>query len=135
MKDVVYRNNVKFPDSGKIDFKIDGHPTVNITDEMDGEIYFLRVSSNVSKYIQYKDKMELIKPHKSNGLSKPSVVKVDHVLKEGFRNIWPAGTLADTDFKNVMKKLNEYRADNCCSDGYCACDDYDKIDQAEPSKS
>ena len=130
-KDVVFRNNIKFPDNGLLDFKINGHPTVNITEECDEEIYFLRISSQIHQYVNNKDKMVLIKNSKYNGLSKPSVVKVDHILKEGYRNIIPAGALSNLDYNSVIDKLEEFRTNNCCTSHHCACNDYGSLQESE----
>lgn len=133
IKHIVFRDNIRFPDNGILDFKIKGHPTINITEEIEGEIFFLRMSSKIAEYIQNKNKMELIKPSKLNGLSKPSVVKVDHIIKEEYRNKCPAGSLSDIDFERVINKLINFRADNCCDSLYCACADYDSLNETELS--
>lgn len=131
VRDIVFRNNIRFPDNGNIDTKIGGHPTVNATEEIDGEIYFFRMSSQIAQYVQNKDKMVLIRPNRCNGLSKPSVVKVDHILKENYRIIAPAGYISENEFEEIMDKFKRNNLESVCNGQYCACKDYFQLVTAE----
>ena len=44
--DIIYRNNLIFADNGKLDLKIGGHPTLNITDDVNGFTYFFLITSS-----------------------------------------------------------------------------------------
>ena len=127
VKGIVYRDNLIFPDTGSVDIHINGRPTLNISSILNGQIYFLRMSSNIASYSKHASKMEIIKPEKSNGLSKPSIVKVDHILKEVFRSHYPKGYLSEDDYTRVIAKFHGYQKVNCCESNHCSCCDYEII--------
>lgn len=100
--EIVYRKNLRFADDGKLDLKIGGHPTLNITDGSTGEIYFLLItSSRIPEKARSKRYYKLSK-NKEAGLNRNSWVDLSYVFKEEAQNKIPAGEISEKVFNEIM---------------------------------
>lgn len=103
--DVVYRNNIIFKDTGKIDYKIGGHPTLNILYK--DEPCFL-VMSTTYHYCKDSSKFYPIKATKGSGLKRTSYINLTHIYKCGDEgNKIPSGKIPPEEYEKIIKILNE----------------------------
>ena len=100
--DIIFRNNIRFKDK-QLDFKIKGHPTLNLTEEIDGKIYFLIMTRHKRKGHKYYK----VEPTNTNKLKDCSYLDLSYIYSEDARNIIPSGRLGMPEFEKVVKELNE----------------------------
>lgn len=104
--DILFRNNIKFLDCGIIDYKLNGHPTLNITNDIGGYTYYMVItSSNIlkSKGVPYYT----IKPSRINRLIKESYLNLLYIYKEPTANRIPKGYLLDEQMEIIYRIMDE----------------------------
>lgn len=97
--DIIFRKNIRFKDTGALDLCLRGHPTLNITDPIDGKMYFLLITSNkIDSKRYYK-----LKPTKRNKLKNISYVDLDYVYCEDYKNHIPYSKITENEYKEIIK--------------------------------
>lgn len=100
--EIIYRNNLVFADNGKLDLKIAGHPTLNITDGTSGEIFFFLITSTRIKGKENEQRYFKLEKNNSSGLHKSSWVDLFYVFKEPSVNRVPAGFISDNLLNEIF---------------------------------
>lgn len=104
--DIVYRKNIFFQDTGKIDYKIGGHPTLNIIYE--NQPCFLVISTTYHYKKKTNDEFYPLKPTKGSGLKKKSYINLSHIYKcEDEGNKVPSGKIPPEEYEKIMKIIEE----------------------------
>lgn len=105
--DVIYRNNIKFKDNGKLDSRVKGHPTINISGSINGKIYYLSVTSS-RKIIKRDYNFYKIKDKKNSKLTKQSsYVNLDLIYEEDESNKVEVGYIATPEMATIAKSILE----------------------------
>lgn len=105
--DVIYRNNIKFKDNGKLDSRVKGHPTINISNSIDGKIYYLAVTSS-KKIIKRNYNFYKIQDKKNSKLTKhSSYVNLDLIYEEEESNKVEVGYIATLEMVTIAKSMLE----------------------------
>lgn len=99
---VVFRKNIVFKDTNTLDLSLRGHPTINITDPINGKIYFLLVTSNKIDSKRYYE----LKPTKRNKLKNISYVDLDCVYCEDYKNYVPYSRITENEYEEIMNLVN-----------------------------
>lgn len=102
---IIYRNNIVFGDTQKLDLKIIGHPTLNISDDVNGEMYFFLITS--SRVQKDKDLYYKIPKNKNNKLIKQSYIDLRYIYKKETINKVGYGLLAENQYRSIIKKFIE----------------------------
>lgn len=98
--EIIFRRNLVFKDTNHIDFKIKGHPTVNIY--CDGkETKFLLMTSTKRDGINYYT----VKPDKKNKLKKETYIDLDHVYYEKPVSHFASGRLTCEIYNDMLKNF------------------------------
>lgn len=96
--DIIFRRNIVFQDNECVDFKIKGHPTVNIYCDKK-ETKFLVMTSTKRDGVNYFT----VKPDKKNKLKKETYVDLDHVYCEPSKSYFPSGRLTQQIYNSMLK--------------------------------
>lgn len=105
--DVIFRNNIKFKDNGKLDSRVKGHPTINISSSIDGKIYYLAVTSS-KKIIKRNYNFYKIQDKKNLKLTKhSSYVNLDLIYEEDESNKVEVGYIAAPEMVTIAKSMLE----------------------------
>lgn len=105
--DVIFRNNIKFKDNGKLDSRVKGHPTINISSSIDGKIYYLAVTSS-KKIIKRNYNFYKIQDKKNSKLTKhSSYVNLDLIYEEDESNKVEVGYIAAPEMVTIAKSMLE----------------------------
>lgn len=105
--DVIYRNNIKFKDNGKLDSRVKGHPTINISSSINGKIYYLSVTSS-RKIIKRDYNFYKIKDKKNSKLTKQSsYVNLDLIYEEDKSNKVEVGYIATPEMVTIAESILE----------------------------
>lgn len=99
--EIVYRDNIVFQDTGKLDLKITGHPTMTIIEDDEYSYFFLITSTRV-KGARNRHRYISLKKTKMNGLKKNSFIDIAYVFKEKKRNIPPIGEVDTQTYSLLM---------------------------------
>ena len=102
--DIIYRKNLIFNDNQKLDLKLKGHPTLNISYEYNGMVYFLVITSHRRKGHPYYT----LNPNKGNRLKKKSYVDLGHIYTEPVKNIIPTGNISEKEYNEIITELEKY---------------------------
>lgn len=115
----------KFPDNGEMQYL--PRPTVNITDETGGKVYFLAMTSKQKHFTKHKDKIVKVTPGKGSKLRGVSYIKTDHILNEDWKNIVESGYLSEEQMNEIEKQIESHDYIFNCESDYCSCATYRSI--------
>lgn len=105
--DIKYRNNIKFKEDGVIDYKLGGHPTMNLTDGNDGRIYFLVMTSNCNMAKSGNGLFYEMIPDRSNTLKCKTYLNLNYIYYVDKDTITKDRYVGDYDLKNISKLIYE----------------------------
>lgn len=100
--EIIYRNNLVFEDTGKLDLKINGHPTLNITDGENGFVYFFLITSSRINRDDKNSCYYKLEAEKFGGIKKRSWVDLAYVFKEECVNRMPAGAVSEDVYNDII---------------------------------
>ena len=98
--EIIFRRNLVFKDTKGVDFKIKGHPTVNIYCDKN-ETKFLLMTSSKRKGVNYYT----VKPDKKNKLKKKTYIDLDHVYCEKPVSRFASGRLTQSIYNDMLKEF------------------------------
>ena len=98
--DIIFRRNLVFKDTNHVDFKIKGHPTVNIYCDKN-ETKFLLMTSTKRDGVHYYT----VKPDKKNKLKKETYIDLDHVYYEKPVSRFASGRLTCDIYNDMLKSF------------------------------
>ena len=99
--DIIFRKNIVFKDTNTLDLSLRGHPTLNITNPINGKIYFLLITSNKLEGKRYYE----FKPTKRNRLKNISYVDLDYIYSEDYKNYIPYSRITENEYKKIIKLI------------------------------